>query len=622
MTHDHDHSDGHEHSHDDPADPVGGQGAARRQRSSGSSRRASSSRSRARTARRCTSRPEAFVEGVRLDLAENADNAPYLVGVGGLLLDGEHYDLAHAAVELALAADPASADALLLAGIVEAAWAGSTRRSSGSTRTSSRRPPRRSARRTGRTCCSGSAAPTRAQPRRGARCRSTRTTSARSRRWWRATTARPARSTRTKALAAEREGLGRAARGRRPRRRRSATTPPRSRTGSRPSRSAPTTPRSRTCSRSSARTGGSTSWSTIADEPLAPVRPRPEPALERRRRLRGGRPGRRGPDRVRVDRARPERRARRPRRGAGPSQRRLMRLVTWNVNSIKARYERVDELLDDARSPTSCSCRRRRSTRRTSRTWSWPRAATRPPTCRAAAGAVSRWWRRRACRSGDVVTGLEGEREPDQARWVEATVGDIRCVSTYVPNGQTVGSEAFESKLIFFAAAQRRIAELAAQGPLIVAGDMNVAPTDLDVWDPAAFVGSTHVTPVERRAHAAAARGGRAGRRLPRAASRRGPEAHTWWDYRAGAYHKRQGLRIDNVLLSAGLAAAGHGRLRRPHVSQGFEAVRPCAGRDRSRRRRPDPVYCGPGDHRLTDDGDSSPPSRPVNSAASPERAA
>jgi tetratricopeptide (TPR) repeat protein len=63
---------------------------------------------------------EAFDEGVRLDLAENADNAPYLVGVGGLLLEGEHYDLAHAAVELALAADPLSADALLLAGIVEA----------------------------------------------------------------------------------------------------------------------------------------------------------------------------------------------------------------------------------------------------------------------------------------------------------------------------------------------------------------------------------------------------------------------------------------------------------------------------------------------------------------------
>ena len=133
-------------------------------------------------------------------------------------------------------------------------------------------------------------------------------------------------------------------------------------------------------------------------------------------------------------------------------------------------------------------------------------------------------------------------------------MGGVRCVSTYVPNGQTVGSEPFESKLIFFAAAKRRIAELAARGPLIVAGDMNVAPTDLDVWDPAAFVGSTHVTPVERRAHAAMLEAGGLVDAYRAVHPDEGPEAHTWWDYRAGAYHKRQGLRIDNVLLSADLA--------------------------------------------------------------------
>lgn len=120
MTHDHDHSDGHEHSHDDPVDPGWEvkeleEAEVVRLLEEGKLVQVEGPDGQA-----LYIESEAFVEGVRLDLAENADNAPYLVGVGGLLLEGEHYDLAHAAVELALAADPASADALLLAGIVEA----------------------------------------------------------------------------------------------------------------------------------------------------------------------------------------------------------------------------------------------------------------------------------------------------------------------------------------------------------------------------------------------------------------------------------------------------------------------------------------------------------------------
>jgi exodeoxyribonuclease-3 len=231
-----------------------------------------------------------------------------------------------------------------------------------------------------------------------------------------------------------------------------------------------------------------------------------------------------------------------------------MRLVTWNVNSIKARYERVDELLanlepdilflqetkvDAAHFPhLELGARGYAAADLSGGRW-----------CGVAVVAPS------SVPITDVVLGLEGEREPDQARWIEATVGGVRCVSTYVPNGQTVGSEPFESKLIFYAAAKRRIAELASQGPLVLAGDMNVAPTDLDVWDPAAFVGSTHVTPVERRAHAALLEAGGLVDAYRQVHPDEGPEAHTWWDYRAGAYHKRQGLRIDNVLLSADLAA-------------------------------------------------------------------
>ena len=124
MTHDHDHGDGHEQSHehehehgDDPAWEVKelSEEEVNRLLQEGELVQVEGPEGQP-----LYIEAAAFVEGVRLDLAENADNAPYLVGVGGLLLEGEHHDLAHAASELALAADPASADALLLAGIVEA----------------------------------------------------------------------------------------------------------------------------------------------------------------------------------------------------------------------------------------------------------------------------------------------------------------------------------------------------------------------------------------------------------------------------------------------------------------------------------------------------------------------
>jgi exodeoxyribonuclease-3 len=242
-----------------------------------------------------------------------------------------------------------------------------------------------------------------------------------------------------------------------------------------------------------------------------------------------------------------------------------MRLVTWNVNSIRARGERVDELLEALR-PDILFLQETKVD-----------AAHFPHLELAAHGyAAADWsggrWAGVAVAAPvgvpitDVVTGLEGEREPDQARWIEATVGDVRCVSTYVPNGQTVGSEPFESKLVFYAAAARRVAELKARGSLIVAGDMNVAPTDLDVWNPAAFVGSTHVTPVERRAHAVLLEAGGLVDAYRAVHPDQGPDAHTWWDYRAGAYHKRQGLRIDNVLLTAALAE----RVTGAHVDRAY----------------------------------------------------
>jgi exodeoxyribonuclease-3 len=162
----------------------------------------------------------------------------------------------------------------------------------------------------------------------------------------------------------------------------------------------------------------------------------------------------------------------------------------------------------------------------------------------------------------DVRTGLPGEPDAGEARWIEATVAGVRLASVYVPNGREVGSPTFVAKLAFLEVMAGRAAELAA-APGMVAGDMNVCPTDLDVYDPAAFVGSTHVTPEERE-------------RLDRVLAAGLVDAYralhpddvgfTWWDYRQGHFHRGLGLRIDLALVSAGLAP----RLRSCGIDRDF----------------------------------------------------
>jgi exodeoxyribonuclease III len=147
----------------------------------------------------------------------------------------------------------------------------------------------------------------------------------------------------------------------------------------------------------------------------------------------------------------------------------------------------------------------------------------------------------------DVATGLPGEVMEDEARWIEATVGGLRIASVYVPNGRAPGTETFAQKLSFLDA-------MAARAPAldIVLGDMNVCPADLDVYDPAAFVGETHVTEDERsRLRAVLDAGG-----LVDAFRAVHPDepGFTWWDYRAGHFHKRMGLRIDLALVKGRLA--------------------------------------------------------------------
>jgi exodeoxyribonuclease III len=153
--------------------------------------------------------------------------------------------------------------------------------------------------------------------------------------------------------------------------------------------------------------------------------------------------------------------------------------------------------------------------------------------------------------ASDVVAGIPGF-EDEQRRVLAATIGAVRVIDVYVPNGQTVGSDKFEYKLRWFAALRDYVAaELARHPHLVVLGDFNVAPEDRDVHDPKAWEGSVHVSPPERAALQALLGTGLVD--CFRAFEQ--PEkSYSWWDYRMMAFRRNAGLRIDLILASHALA--------------------------------------------------------------------
>ena len=151
----------------------------------------------------------------------------------------------------------------------------------------------------------------------------------------------------------------------------------------------------------------------------------------------------------------------------------------------------------------------------------------------------------------DVV--LNNPLYPDeQKRLITGTVGDVRIVCAYMPNGQAVGSDKYEYKLGWLDALARRLEEeLAAHPKLALLGDFNIAPDDRDVHDPAAWAGQILCSEPERAAFQRFLGLGLSDsfRRFEQ------PErTFSWWDYRNLGFRKNLGLRIDHVLLSAPLA--------------------------------------------------------------------
>jgi exodeoxyribonuclease-3 len=222
-----------------------------------------------------------------------------------------------------------------------------------------------------------------------------------------------------------------------------------------------------------------------------------------------------------------------------------MRVVTWNVNSVKQRVPRLLPWLDE-REPDVVCLQETKLTDDAFRELLGDALAERGYEV-AVRGEAS--WNGVAILSRvglqDVVTEFDGWPgfPGPEARAVAATCDGVRVWSVYVPNGREPGSDHYEYKLKWLASLRDAVA--AGPDAVMVCGDMNIAPTDADVFDPAAYEGHTHVTPPEREALAELESVG-----LDDVVRDRWPSERvfSYWDYRAGMFHKDLGMRIDLIL--------------------------------------------------------------------------
>ena len=235
-----------------------------------------------------------------------------------------------------------------------------------------------------------------------------------------------------------------------------------------------------------------------------------------------------------------------------------MRIATWNVNSLRARLDKVRWWLERAR-PDVLMMQETKLTDADA-----PRAEFRELGYELAHHGEGRWNGVAIASRSKVsavvtnfgaplefaLTSETGDDEPlAEARMIAADTGGVRVVCLYAPNGRVVGSPFYDAKLLWYERLARWLAEAADPGhPLVLGGDFNVAPTDDDVWDARACHGGTHVSKPEREAFARLLGWGLADAyRLKHTE----PGRYTWWDYRAGNFHKNFGMRIDHLLVSA-----------------------------------------------------------------------
>jgi exodeoxyribonuclease-3 len=226
-----------------------------------------------------------------------------------------------------------------------------------------------------------------------------------------------------------------------------------------------------------------------------------------------------------------------------------MRLATWNVNSVKQRVPRLLPWLDERQPDVVCL----QETKLADAAFTALLGSELERRGYTIALSGEAQWNGVALLSRvgleDLTVGLpDGPGFPEpEARVVAGTCSGIRVFSVYAPNGRAPDSDHYQYKLAWFDSLRSTI-DGSASTPTVVCGDMNIAPTDQDVFDPDAYVGQTHVTPPERAALARLQAVG-----LHDVVREHWPQARvfTYWDYRAGMFQKDLGMRIDLVLATA-----------------------------------------------------------------------
>ena len=225
-----------------------------------------------------------------------------------------------------------------------------------------------------------------------------------------------------------------------------------------------------------------------------------------------------------------------------------IRIATWNVNSLKVRLPKLEEWLAYAQPDIVCLQETKMADA------AFPAMAFQALGYDAAHNGEGRWnGVAILSRIGldDPIAGFRhGVEDPNvESRLLTATCGGLRVSSVYVPNGRQVGTEHFDAKLRWLDDLRRHLTDGVdtATDKVVVCGDFNVAPDDRDVWDPSKANGGTHVTEEERAQIRALHEAGLADAfRI----QHQGDRLFSWWDYRAGDFHKHKGMRIDLVLVS------------------------------------------------------------------------
>lgn len=226
-----------------------------------------------------------------------------------------------------------------------------------------------------------------------------------------------------------------------------------------------------------------------------------------------------------------------------------MKIATWNVNSVRARQERLLEWLKTAQPDIVClqelKCTDDDFPTEAVREVGYHAAVHGQKTYNGVAILAKEEPR-------DVVKGLSDGVDDSHARLIAATVGGIRVVSAYAPNGQAVESEQYHYKLKWYERLRQYLDSRHKPGePLILGGDWNVAPADIDTYDPKEWEGQTLFTQREKDALQRLCDFG-----LEDAFRKLYPDVQkfSWWDYRMLAFPKNKGLRIDHLFVTAPLA--------------------------------------------------------------------